>query len=139
MQVGYCILLVLATKQETKKALIKAVGFSLVFSNLIMAIWAITWVRFLSVTQKLGTQQGLPSKVMQWFLVSTILQGTLVLFLLYSNVALLVYHPPVPSRPFDTALIHAPLRFFFVLPFMLLFPLNLLYVLLDSFPNIESD
>ncbi|KAL9709364.1 hypothetical protein Ac2012v2_007720 [Leucoagaricus gongylophorus] len=129
MQVGYCILLVLATKQETKKALIKAVGFSLVFSNLIMAIWAITWVRFLSVTQKLGTQQGLPSKVMQWFLVSTILQGLLVLFLLYSNVALLVYHPPVSSRPFDTALIHAPLRFFFVLPFMLLFPLNLFITL----------
>ena len=76
---------------------------------------------------------------MQWFLVSTVLQGFLVLFLLYSNVALLVYHPPVSSKPFDTALIHAPLRFFFILPFMLLFPLNLLYVLLDLFLNIGSD
>ncbi|KAJ3570982.1 hypothetical protein NP233_g4048 [Leucocoprinus birnbaumii] len=110
MQIGYCVLLVLARKQETKKALTKAVGHSLVFGNFIMAIWAITWI-------------------MQWFLVSTILQGLLLLFLLYSNIALLIYHPPVSSRPFDTALIHAPLRFFFILPFMLLFPLNLFITL----------
>jgi len=53
MQLGYCILLVLATKRETKKTLTKAVGLSLVFSNFIMAIWAITWVRFASVIQNL--------------------------------------------------------------------------------------
>ncbi|EKM75927.1 hypothetical protein AGABI1DRAFT_131825 [Agaricus bisporus var. burnettii JB137-S8] len=110
MQVGYCILLVLANKPETKKALIKGVGLSLVFSNFVMAIWAITWV-------------------MEWFLIGTILQGILILLLLYSNMALLIYHPPVSSRPFDTALIHAPLRFFFVLPFSLLFPLNLFITL----------
>ncbi|KXN89778.1 hypothetical protein AN958_05318 [Leucoagaricus sp. SymC.cos] len=110
MQIGYCVLLVLASKPETKKALIKAVGLSLVLSNFIMAAWAITWV-------------------MQWFLVSTILQGILLLLLLYSNIALLVYHPPVSSRPFDTALIHAPLRFFFILPFSLLFPLCLFITL----------
>lgn len=45
MQVGHCVLLVLATKQETKQALTKAVGYSLVFSNFVMAIWAIAWVR----------------------------------------------------------------------------------------------
>lgn len=45
MQVGYCVLLVLATKPETKKALVKAVGLSLVLSNFVMAIWAIAWVR----------------------------------------------------------------------------------------------
>lgn len=54
MQLGYCILLVLATKNETKKALTKAVGLSLIFSNFIMAIWAITWVRFASVIQNLA-------------------------------------------------------------------------------------
>ncbi|KAF5348795.1 hypothetical protein D9756_009786 [Leucocoprinus leucothites] len=110
MQIGYCVLLVSAKKQETKNALIKASGLFLVLSNFVMAAWAITWV-------------------MQWFFVSTILQGVLLLLLLYSNIALLVYHPPVSSRPFDTALIHAPLRFFFILPFMLLFPLNLFITL----------
>ncbi|KAF9450805.1 hypothetical protein P691DRAFT_725352 [Macrolepiota fuliginosa MF-IS2] len=110
MQVGYCVLLVLATKPETKKTLIKGVGLSLVFSNFLMAIWAITWV-------------------MEWFLVATILQGVMLILLLYSNIALLVYHPPDPSRPFDTALIHAPLRFFFILPFSLLFPLCLFITL----------
>jgi hypothetical protein len=129
MQVGHCVLLVLATKQETKAALTKAVGYTLVLSNFVMAVWAITWVRIVSFlffvayrTEILGFQ------VMEWFLFGTILQGILILLLLYSTVALLVYHPPASSRPFDTALIHAPLRFFFVLPFSLLFPLNLLYV-----------
>lgn len=66
---------------------------------------------------------------MRWFLFATILQGILVLLLLYSNIALLVYHPPTSSRPFDTALIHAPLRFFLILPLFILFPLCLLYVI----------
>lgn len=63
---------------------------------------------------------------MQWFLVATITQGILLLFLFYSNLALLIYHPPDGSRPLDTALIHAPMRFFFVLPLTILFPLSLL-------------
>ncbi|TFK75661.1 hypothetical protein BDN72DRAFT_757465 [Pluteus cervinus] len=105
-QIGYCTLLVAVTKVETKDALVKGVGLWLVFSNFVMAAWAITWV-------------------LQWFLVATILQGVLLLLLLYSNIALLIYHPPTSSRPFDTALIHAPLRFFFVLPFSILLPLSL--------------
>ncbi|TFK29530.1 hypothetical protein FA15DRAFT_664079 [Coprinopsis marcescibilis] len=109
-QIGYCILLVLAGKPETKKMLVKGVGFSLVFANVVMGLWAIAWV-------------------MQWFLVSTILQGVLLLLLLYSNVALLIYHPPDPSRWIDIALVHAPMRFFFVLPFALLFPLSLFITL----------
>ncbi|KAG2007252.1 hypothetical protein CC2G_014961 [Coprinopsis cinerea AmutBmut pab1-1] len=64
-------------------------------------------------------------QVMQWFLVCTILQGLILVALLYSNVALLVYHRPTSARWLDTALIHAPMRFFFVLPFALLFPLCL--------------
>ena len=65
---------------------------------------------------------------MQWFLVATILQGLLLILLLYSNIALLIYHPPDNSRPLDTALIHAPLRFFLILPFSILFPLCLMLV-----------
>jgi hypothetical protein len=109
-QIGYCLLLVIANKAETKNALVKGVGLSLVFSNIVMALWAIAWV-------------------MQWFLFSTILQGILIILLLYSNIALLVYHPPTSSRPFDTALIHAPLRFFLILPLFILFPLCLFITL----------
>ncbi|RXW17656.1 hypothetical protein EST38_g8196 [Candolleomyces aberdarensis] len=109
-QLGYCLLLVMASKPETKRALVKGVGFSLVFANLVMALWAISWI-------------------MEWFLVSTILQGIILLLLFYSNVALLIYHAPVSSRPLDTALIHAPLRFFLVLPFSILFPLSLFMTL----------
>ncbi|KAH7923189.1 hypothetical protein BV22DRAFT_1093351 [Leucogyrophana mollusca] len=109
-QVGYCVLLVLARNEDTKKALVKAVGLSLVFSNWIMALWAIAWV-------------------LRLFLVSTILLGILVLLLLYSNITLLIYHAPMSSHPIDTALIHAPLRFFLILPLSLLFPYALFITL----------
>jgi len=105
-QLGYCVLLVLARKEETKKAMVNAVGFALVVANVVMALWAVAFV-------------------MQWFLVSTVLQGILLLFLLFSNIVLLIYHQPNSSRPLDTALIHAPLRFFLILPLILLFPLSL--------------
>ncbi|PBK84625.1 hypothetical protein ARMGADRAFT_1055522 [Armillaria gallica] len=109
-QIGYCILLVLAGKPQTKKTLIKGSGFSLVLSNWVMALWAITWT-------------------LKWFLVSTILQGILLLLLLYSNVVLLIYHPPTSKRPFDTMLIHAPMRFFLILQIGLMFPLSLFVTL----------
>ncbi|KAJ7695107.1 hypothetical protein B0H17DRAFT_1008777 [Mycena rosella] len=105
-QIGYCILLVLVRKPETKKTLTQGVGLSLVFANWIMALWAVAWV-------------------FEWFLVATILQGILLILLLYSNIALLTYHPPTTARPLDMAFIHAPLRFFLVLQFALMFPLNL--------------
>ncbi|KAG6835724.1 hypothetical protein H0H93_015303, partial [Arthromyces matolae] len=113
-QLGYCLLLVLASKPETKQTLIKAVGVSLVLANWVMAFWAIAWV-------------------FSWFLAATILQGILLLLLFYSNIALLVYHPPTSARPLDTALIHAPLRFFLALPLSILFPYSLFLTLGLSF------
>lgn len=71
---------------------------------------------------------------MQWFLFATVLQGLLLLLLLYSNIALLIYHPPAASRPLDTALVHAPLRFFLILPLSILFPLCLFVTLGLTFP-----
>lgn len=109
-QIGYCTLLVVARKPETKTTLVKGVGLSLVYANWLMALWAICWV-------------------LEFFLLSTILLGLLVLCLLYSNIALLTYHPPTSSRPLDTALIHAPLRFFLVLPLSLLFSYSLFITL----------
>ncbi|KAG2363788.1 hypothetical protein BDR07DRAFT_1403321 [Suillus spraguei] len=99
-QIGYCTLLVVARKPETKTTLVKGVGLSLVYAN---------WSRiFLSLDDT---------------------SGLLVLCLLYSNIALLTYHPPTSSRPLDTALIHAPLRFFLVLPLSLLFSYSLFITL----------
>ncbi|KAF7982791.1 hypothetical protein HWV62_25703 [Athelia sp. TMB] len=109
-QIGYCLLLVLARKTETKRTLTKGVGLSLVAANWVMAAWAVAWV-------------------MQGFLASTILLGILIVLLLYSNLNLLVYHAPTRSRPFDIALIHAPLRFFLILPASLLFPYSLFITL----------
>jgi hypothetical protein len=100
-------LLVLARKAETKKTLVKGVGVSLVLANWVMAFWAVTFV-------------------MQWFIAATALQGVLLLLLIYANVVLLVYHEPTRGRPFDTALIHAPMRFFLILPLSTLFPISLL-------------
>lgn len=109
-QIGYCILLVLVRKAETKKALVKGVGLSIVYANWVMAGWAIAWV-------------------LEGFLASTILLGVLVIILLYSNISLLTYHAPTSARPFDTALIHAPVRFFLILPLSLMFPYSLFVTL----------
>ncbi|KIK55577.1 hypothetical protein GYMLUDRAFT_175444 [Collybiopsis luxurians FD-317 M1] len=108
-QLGYCVLIVLARKAETKpncKSTVTKVGLSLVVANWVMALWTVAWV-------------------FEWFLLSTILQGILLLTLIYANLVLLIYHPPTSARPFDTMLIHAPLRFFLVLQFGLMFPLSL--------------
>jgi len=106
-QVGYCVLLVAARKPETKKTITKGVGIALVLANWIMGLWAVAWI-------------------MQWFLVSTILLGTLLLILIYCNVVILIYHPPeIKTRPLDVAFIHAPLRFFLVLPLQVMFPYSL--------------
>lgn len=74
-----------------------------------MAAWAVTWV-------------------FKLFIASTVFLGILVVLLVYSNIALLVYHPPTKARPLDTALIHAPMRFFLILPLSLMLPYALLYV-----------
>ena len=63
------------------------------------------------------------------FLLSSILLGFLVIILLYSNVVLYVYHPLVPTRPLDTAFIHAPMRLFLNLPLTLLLPVSILWVI----------
>jgi hypothetical protein len=57
---------------------------------------------------------------------ATILQGILVLLLVYANIVLLAYHSPTWERPFDMGLIHAPVRFFLILPLSVLFPISLL-------------
>ncbi|CDO75730.1 hypothetical protein BN946_scf184921.g6 [Trametes cinnabarina] len=109
-QVGYCALLVLARKPETKRALIKGCGFPLMLANWMMAFWAIAWI-------------------LQAFLLSTICLGILLALLLYANVVLLIYHAPTSKRPLDIAFIHAPLRAFLLFPLGLMFPYSLFVTL----------
>jgi len=101
-QIGYCVLLVFARKQETKNTLVRGVGLPLVFANWVMAGWAVAWI-------------------FQSFLASTILLGILLCLLLYANMVLLIYHAPTSERPLDIALIHAPMRAFMILPLNVLF------------------
>lgn len=109
-QVGYCVLLVLARKPETKASLVKGVGYPLVVANWVMAAWAITWV-------------------LQAFFVSTVLLGILLVLLIYANLNLLIYHSPTWSRPIDIILIHAPARAFMLWPLMIMFPYSLFVTL----------
>jgi len=102
VQIGYCILLVLVRKPETKRTMTKGVGMSIVIANWLMAIWPIFFT-------------------LEFWLVSTIILGALIITLIYANIVLLVYHAPVNSRPLDTLFIHAPARM------MLLLPLNILF------------
>ncbi|KZT28208.1 hypothetical protein NEOLEDRAFT_1109013 [Neolentinus lepideus HHB14362 ss-1] len=97
-QIGYCLLLVLARKPETKKTFLKGVGISLVFANWVVAFWAIAWV-------------------LQQFLLSTIFLGVLLALLIYANIVLAIYHLPATwkERPLDLVLIHAPLKLFLIL------------------------
>ncbi|KAH9834941.1 uncharacterized protein C8Q71DRAFT_710490 [Rhodofomes roseus] len=109
-QLGYCILLVLARRPETKAAMVKGVGMPLVIANWVMAGWAIAWV-------------------LQAFLVAAVAQGILLVLLIYANLVLLVYHRPTRSRPFDVLFIHAPARAFMIWPLMIMFPYNLFVTL----------
>ena len=81
---------------------------------------------------------------MRWFITSTVLLGILTILLIYCNIVLLTYHKPnISERPFDAALIHAPIRMFLILPLSLMLPYSLLYVhlapfVLTSFANISQ-
>ncbi|EIW55527.1 uncharacterized protein TRAVEDRAFT_38771 [Trametes versicolor FP-101664 SS1] len=109
-QVGYCVLLVLSRKPETKRAIIQGCGFPLMLANWVMAFWAISWI-------------------LQAFLLSTVLLGILLGLLLYANVVLLIYHAPTGKRPLDIAFIHAPVRLFLLLPLGVMFPYSLFVTL----------
>lgn len=101
-QIGYCVLLVLVRKPETKATLTKGVGMSLVIANWLMAIWPIFFI-------------------LKLWLLSTILMGALIVILIYANLLLLIYHAPTSARPLDSLFIHVPVRMFLLLPLNILF------------------
>lgn len=109
-QIGYCAILVLARRSDTKQTLIKGSGLAVVFANWIMAFWAIAWA-------------------FQAFVVSSVLLGILVILLLYPNLVLAVYHPTSYKRPLDALLIHFPIRAFLILPLTIMLPVSIFIAL----------
>jgi len=101
-QIGYCVLLVLVRKAETKATVTKGVGMSIVIANWLMALWPIFFI-------------------LELWLVSTIILGFLIATLIYANIVLLIYHAPTSSRPLDIMFIHAPARMLLLLPLNVLF------------------
>ncbi|EJU01326.1 hypothetical protein DACRYDRAFT_67205 [Dacryopinax primogenitus] len=88
--VGYCILLVMARKEETKATIVHGVGLRLVLANWLIAFWSIAFA-------------------LEFFVTSVILLSlTLLLFL--SIFLTLLLHPPHTSRPLDYVFIHVPMR-----------------------------
>ncbi|KAG8218097.1 hypothetical protein J3R82DRAFT_3614 [Butyriboletus roseoflavus] len=126
-QVGYCLLLALTRNPDTKKTLVKAVGHSLVLANWAMALWAVTWVK-----PSLGVCAGVPDSSRRS---CACFSSRLSCSVSSSSCSCI---PTSPSscimlrlirRPFDMALIHAPLRFFMILPLSLMFPYSLFITL----------
>jgi hypothetical protein len=122
-EIAYCagLATVLGRREETKRAAVKGVGLWLISANLVLALWAIAWVT-------------------QHFLLSTFLQSLLLLLLLFSNLSLLIYHlpPTTITHPLNSLLIHAPLRFFLLLPLHVLLPVCLFLSLNYSYPPTPS-
>ncbi|KZV96022.1 hypothetical protein EXIGLDRAFT_609774 [Exidia glandulosa HHB12029] len=104
-QIGFCLLLVIARKEETKarRNTLVSLGLSVVLANWVMAAWAVAWT-------------------LQTFVASTVMQGLLVLLLLYANLNLLLRsaNHPTSSRPLDALFIHAPIRLFLIMPLTLM-------------------
>lgn len=102
-EIGYCLLLIMTSDEQTKQAVLKGVGYPLIFSNWLMAGWAVAWL-------------------MQQFTLSTVILAVLAAVLLYTNIVLLIYHAPTRSRFLELIFVHAPSRLFLLLVVMLLLP-----------------
>lgn len=141
MQLGYCLLLLMVSKAETK-VWIRIFKILTCFADIAIESphegCGLLAHHCQHMHGKLGCSLGEsksaivsisdPSKVMGFFIAATVFQGIILLALLYSNISLFIYHPPSNSRALDVALIHAPIRFFVVLPLNILFSLTLLCV-----------
>ncbi|KZT60009.1 hypothetical protein CALCODRAFT_523122 [Calocera cornea HHB12733] len=102
MLVGYCVLLVIARKEETKATIVHGVGLRFVIANWFLAFWSIAFA-------------------LQAFIAALVLLS-ITLLLLLSVWVTLVFHPPHLSRPLDFVCIHAPIRLLTMALLMLALP-----------------
>ncbi|KAK0554513.1 hypothetical protein OC846_002085 [Tilletia horrida] len=98
LQVGYCILITVSRKQETKKLIINGVGLRLAIANFGLALWAIFWV----IDQHWGFVVG-----------EVILAINAVLLLLTMALLSFKYHPDY-KHPLDWIFVHVPVKLFLV-------------------------
>ncbi|ORX39626.1 hypothetical protein BD324DRAFT_614396 [Kockovaella imperatae] len=89
LQVGFCLVLLLARKDVTKETLVYGVGIRFAVANWLLAAWAVSFT-------------------LQAFAVAEILILLNVVNLLTIHLTLLKY-PPTMKRPLDTIFIHAPM------------------------------
>lgn len=120
LQIGYCFLLVIAWSEETKKALVHGTGMSFVFTNWLMAGYAVA----------ISTQSFIPA---------TVLIGLTVLLLIFINLRLVIYYPAYWTQPFDYILLHAPARLFLLLTLTLLLPLTVFMAIGHSWELPKDD
>jgi len=104
-QIAYCLLLVFAFTEETKRTLVHGVGLPMIFANWLIAAWAVAFA-------------------FQSFLPCVVLIALSVVLLLFVNMRLYIMHPPSIRHPIDYLFLHAPLRLFLLLPLNVLLPLS---------------
>ncbi|GHJ90411.1 hypothetical protein NliqN6_6813 [Naganishia liquefaciens] len=97
LQIGLCLILVLARKDETKATLVHGVGLRFAIANWLQAGWAVAWT-------------------LKWFKVSEIIILLNVINLASTQITLLS-HRQSKRRPLDSIFIHAPMTMFFVILF----------------------
>ncbi|KAF8311926.1 uncharacterized protein EI90DRAFT_2981470 [Cantharellus anzutake] len=107
--IGYCILLMMTKKRETRETAVHGVGIRLVILQWVMAANIVAFT-------------------LQWFLVSLVLVSISLAFLIWIQITLYMY-PSHQSRPFDIVFIHAPLKLLLILTFLQTFPQTLFVIL----------
>ncbi|KAK0526843.1 hypothetical protein OC842_005051 [Tilletia horrida] len=98
LQVGYCILIVVSRKQETKKLILSGVGVRLALANFGLALWAIFWV--------LDAHWSFLAGEVILALMAVVLTATI-------GILNFKFHPDV-KHPLDWLFVHVPLKLFLV-------------------------
>ncbi|KAF8324000.1 hypothetical protein DL93DRAFT_2104407 [Clavulina sp. PMI_390] len=116
--IGYCFILMIATKQETKETLVAGVGMRLVFIQWLMAMNVVAFT-------------------LKWFIISLVCTSLSLALLVWVHITLYL-HPVASTRPLDTAFIHAPLRLLLILTFLQDLP-QVLFIVLGWHFNLVKD
>lgn len=107
--IGYCLLLMTASKRETRETFVHGTGNRLVVLQWVMALNVVAFT-------------------FKWFIASLIFSSMSLSLLVWIHITLYMY-PSDRTRPFDIVFIHAPLRLLLVFTFLQILPQTLFVVL----------
>ncbi|KGB80347.2 hypothetical protein CNBG_6185 [Cryptococcus deuterogattii R265] len=99
LQIGFCLVLLLARKEATKEMLVHGVGLRFAVANWLQAAWAVFFT-------------------LQFFVGAEVVLLINALNVLSIHMTLL-YYPPTLKRPMDAIFIHAPMTMFLAILFQL--------------------